>query len=870
MATRVDRIMAALGLSSQPSKAAEISLSLTQHLGATPSQKANALNRAVTNSQGSGSNGNQNISPESIISCLDPILRRISTSKRMAAELELLAPEINQAANIMIPSIMSPNDLQEDSVGFVITGDIGKKVQGETQQEIIEYLEENFLDGHFNLTNLIPKWLRTALYGEGAQPIITIPESELDYLINSPDSYTGNSVNASVSKTVAIEQLLNENDVISKLGELSKEIGSEALSKTTKQTGRLTKQPVSPPRYSLESIASLIPEITTDEKIRNNAYTAVNKKHTDISLAMEEIEREVMDLSGGRLFDDNPDILKKFKSSKKTLKEISDSIITKLSKPRQYKDRKFIDTSEHANERPNEDTIGPLVLMPPMESLMPLFTPGSPTDHLGYFLMTDPNDGNPVIFKDEEDDITLTGAASHSNKSSLYDNLYRAMGVNELTGIAGTNAVTNRVYNMVVDEHIKRVLKGVGLDKLKLGNMNNIYKCMFSRYLKNAGTRLLFIPKDLCTYFTFEYHDDGTGKSRLESVQWPLTMRTTLLVCGIMAAIRDSADRKTVNIGLHAGEANPLGKINIVKSELTKKMGYDFSITNPDTIRDTLYTDAFSIKATNVPGYENFEITRDSTPSQTVPPNLDIMEQVVNMTIHGLLVPPAALNQTSENEYAKSVVTTNLFFQNTVCHLQDKTCEQVSETVRTQLTHTWRFRELAKKVLTDAGAITAVKDGDIDDDMIQAAIDDLIANISIVLPRPNIAPTVAQHEEFVKVIEIVNASVAALFPDSLAEQSNSDTNIATGIAKAKEQMTRTAIAQYASNCGSPFLKSIITELGTTDTLTKLANLGKKISLEVEACAKLPGANSEDEMSADADLTVDEPTDSLIDDPYSSM
>lgn len=862
MATVVEIIKDALGLGSpQTPSSSPLSLGVGKYSGITPSQKANAIGRTVTPIANNSSY--QDVALNTIISCFDPITKRISSSRKIIESIKVLAPEIDQASNIMGPSVMSPNDLQTDRISYIADGEVSKTLPENERDRILEFVGKTFTADPVNMTKLLPKALHEALYGVGAQPYVILPENELVGMINYDDGQ--NNPGKGVSFTApAQESYAPQTGPLTALGRKSIEIAKAVMD----QGSPKDKGDKSPSAYSFgtESIQGMVDGLYSELPVSpsNDKLVSARKRTQEWAIGLEAIERDIVAMSGGQLFDDNPQSLRQVSVAKKTLDEISKEITKTLNTPKTFKERQFIDMSNNVDSIPLPESVAPLFLIPPAEAFAPVFAPGAPEDHLGYFAMIDTNTGNFVTQQEIMATDLEQAVASNYDRNNLYSNLFKSMGIDEIVKTGETNKITNRVYNMVVDEHIKRVLSGVGLDKLSIGNINNLYSCMFTRYLKNTGTRLIFLPKDMVVYHAYEYYEDGTGKSRLDSVQWALTMRTTLLVCAIMASVKNASDHKTVTVTLNDRELNPMAKLETVRSMFVKKQGFDFSINDPDVIRESILTDSLSIKPVNFPGFTNFEVARDSQPQNNNVPDTAIIDNVVNMAIRGLLVPASALNQTSENEYMRSVASTNLYFYNTVCHIQDMTETHGNKLIRTYLKHYRTFREMVKKVISDVlSTSSATKnksdtedappvvdtENEVTKEQLETMVDRFIDEIELKLPRPNIAPAVAQNDEFNKVVEIANNLGNALFPDMIKDFSE-DQRINKGVAYAKFMAVREVLKKYIDSSGMSFLLPLSDMIGRTDSLESILNIGQEVKTTIDNWVKDPSNPTPSDDSGD--------------------
>ena len=123
-----------------------------------------------------------------IISYLKPSHEHSVALVQDVERLRALAPEIVQAENIIVSSIMSPNDLQDADPNISLG-----KVEGlnETaKNDIVEILTEFFINEH-HLGLKMAKWAGEALFRSGSAVNMILPESALAQLIGHNDVEPG-------------------------------------------------------------------------------------------------------------------------------------------------------------------------------------------------------------------------------------------------------------------------------------------------------------------------------------------------------------------------------------------------------------------------------------------------------------------------------------------------------------------------------------------------------------------------------------------------------------------------------------------------------------------------------------------------------
>src|SRR5690606_15528925 len=93
--------------------------------------------------------------------------------------------------------------------------------------------------------------------------------------------------------------------------------------------------------------------------------------------------------------------------------------------------------------------------------------------------------------------------------------------------------------------------------EVKLGNQNDIYFLMFTRALRNQKTSILYIPKEMMTYFSFFHDEYGVGKSLLDNLATLCSLRAILLFARVMAQAKNSINVTKVIADLPPNDPDP-------------------------------------------------------------------------------------------------------------------------------------------------------------------------------------------------------------------------------------------------------------------------------------------------------------------------
>lgn len=678
----------------------------------------------------------------SLMSMVQSSLSHVGKERLENRQILQLMPEVDKAARLMVASIFSPNDLTRHNIAVKFDcNDIS-----EVNRERLNEIATNFFQKQLNLKTQAPSWVYQFGYETGACVFAIIPLRSFQHI--QDQSYLGTeSFIENVVDPICCESLFGFGDSKSYLVDSKNDVvGLESFCDEMflKEAEALEIKPqnISKDEQSSESLRSLISKM---------------------------IGHEALSLT------DNPSILQAREIAKeRRTKRTSNLIKTSFKLPMAQ-----TVVSVSAEKQPNgEDGVlgNPIFMRLPPESVTIIHTPGDPNDHQGYLILLD-HTGNPINAASMELTASQQKVSHTSSQSNVFSQTYNAYGLT--SGFRGmTNEETmGRIYTQIVSEHLKKRLGKAGYDHVEMINLDSTFRCMFGRFLQQKQTRILFLPKDLVSYMTFEKDPNGYGVSRLDRIKFNLGMKMAVQVSRVLAGIKAAMDKRSINVRFNENMMEQPEAVfqNIIR-EYTAKSTMSFSI-NPDVIQSQIADKSISIKATDIPGMETFELTNEpDNRTSSVDFDPSILEYLDKQITNGLHVPAATMNSLSEDEYARSVTTTNLFFAMDVAIDQDITIKVISDLLRKYARYSGEFHKeiydavpaLAPKKNKSGQSSTDETDPNSQEAPINYTLDNLIDSMGISLPQPNVAPSKAQFESLDGMITAITTMINALLPDELA------------------------------------------------------------------------------------------------------
>lgn len=757
-------------------------------------------------------NGNRAVvDKQHIPSMLEPIGRELIDKRVDQEKLSMLAPEIDQAASILIPSILSPNDFRKNIFDVVVGG--GNETDA-VKSEVIKLIKRHF-DEELDLSTKLSSWIHEAMFKMGSKAVMLLPTSTIGHLrdrIGSTESL------ASVTKTL-----------IDTLEASVEHINLTSIRKSVYTDDDIIDKAVATGIFDdyVSGEHDATKRTNNERKVRTYVKGGLTK-----ALAKLDIKKYIS-------FSDDPRMIFKSKLSNTiALEKIDSDILAKLGSPtkplfrdpktgianndggnlNQYDRTPYIDLSDFIHE--DDVCAYPAMIELPSESIIPIIIEGSPSTHIGYFVLMNVN-GSPISAESDNFGDLASTASGSQRINNLYNSFYGTgeFSIHRRMAADAKAEILNSIYDSFIRNMMHSKLDKMGLDKHHVDITSNISKVMFTRLIKGSETRIVFVPKKLMIYMAFQFNPDGTGKSKIDNVKFPLSLKMTLIITRLISLIESSINRRSLNITLDEGIGNPLELLRSVKKDIISNKMYGLSY-DPSTIIKSVLDKELTIIPNKIPGVEEF--TLSDTPNNVEYPKPDdaILEEINKMYMMSLGVPPSAMNRLGEAEFSRSVAANNIFFSNQLKTEQKVVCVFMTELICTYINFSEKLHESIIEILrtepTISGSVEAkaddkLTDGKVDSEteveddknsVLDVETDDklnddasvkktkdkadkekektisletrfinLINNIKFTLPSPNLSQDMASFDDLKDYIEIIDTVLLNIFPDDMVVDS---------------------------------------------------------------------------------------------------
>ena len=738
-------------------------------------------------------------------------LTSISSSTRKSIDelknLRILAPEIDLAKSIIVSSIISPLEMQTDS----IVVKVDHPGLDEDLNAAISTKLTDFFNKEYGLGPKLAEWLGCAGFEEGAKPILVLPKNQIDVLNLVGDKWDKETL-----------KKFNEAKVINQNGNIGSMEGLADFAHHPLRQGKTKGVEASSESNDPELDALEIPDCFSNIESSMESFAKVNleKMHA----GKEFVATESKSSKTAKLSTSDQLAKALTKGAFKLLRTVEngDAVVvtkdiraiargeTNLNNKLDELTRdamKFVSGYDPSNKDSGipdipvmtiSDTIKtgnkdmPVVIELPCDAVIPVCAPRDNKNHIGYYVLVDEN-GLPCRGSYMYNG-GVTPEASNRLAMNAAKSVYGGVTINTFNSAGITDADTlnqmSQVFAVAVNHLLDAKLKKDGLLGLDIHMHEAVGKCLFFNLLSKNKIKFVFVPAPMMVYYRFDHRPDGTGKTFLEDIAYLLALRVTLTIAKMMAQVDNATKHRRIEVNIDEKQQNVIGALEQVRHAWLNKKAPQFT-TDPATAAESIINQHLSIVPKGLVGNtDDLNITTETQYGQSQVPDDGFLDVINNWIGIGLKVPPSVLNQLSEAEYSRSVATSNLFFSNNVRAWQniikpynkkflmnyilanDQLLGEIREMIAGEKSgkRTETKTDIIEAEKDDANEVTSQTPND--DDTVETALHRVINTVELVLPPPNMATSKAHFEEINSQIDIIDKLLESIYNDDVA--SNDD------------------------------------------------------------------------------------------------
>ncbi len=722
---------------------------------------------------------------------LKAISKDVQESSKNTESILSLFPDMELSMQVLISSIISPKDMIGNDFIYKVredflTPDITGQLINITKQHIEDY---------YKIKEDLPEILKEILFISGAYSVAVIPENELDVIINSQSNLS--------TEALRNKRILDSNDNLYNVGIL----GNAKIDDTYTDNFRMAFESLNRihdftfnPNNKETAIS------VADDKFKkilaHEAFNKTSQEHKALLLKMMQSVKNI-------IITDNPDALKmplvlnkkvsqltnqalktKYgnyqRIASENLNGVPDSYDIAKLRDALYKrpDTKISPFVSLSQLQPVRKNIGrPLVMRLPSEALIPVHTPGEPNNHVGYFVLVDQH-GSPLHMVEKITALTELDEGLMQPDSSMNSILVERAQDNirgkNIKGMAIDNALPIYI-NLVEQELMARLETGIYGKNVEISNVNEIYKIMLSRTLKNQMTKMVYMPKEMVEYMRYKIHKNGVGKALSEDLRILLSIRAMMLFSRLMGSVKNSIGITEINLKLDERDPDPLKTIEIVKNEIlrARQQNFPIGISTPMDLADWVQRSGLEFTFEGHPRIPDVKLDYNQHGPSNIMPDENLDEDLRKRTIMAYGLSPETIDNGFSAEFATSVVANNILLSKRVITIQKSILYHLKSLVGKIIrSDAIIMKELSAQIANNLASIkkmVLLPKGDkiSDESFIDFIINEFIEILEIELPLPETTSIDNQMAAFDKYSEFLDKALDAwasneMFTDSTA------------------------------------------------------------------------------------------------------
>lgn len=711
---------------------------------------------------------------------IEQISRTIMSRVEDNENIFRLFPDIELAVQIIVSSILSPKDMVKSELIYrakdcrlpaALVAKMVKTVRTEVEKV-------------YGLQDEAPTILRDALFRTGSHVKVVLPESAVDQLINQRSTITTESIfspdvfqGKSSSNLVHIGLLGNPHDEKQKRV-LAVESSFHAQSRANYNPALWTGKPLDSEFFDVNALKNIIGESV---EVADN-YNFLKMPSLLEAVNKQQIERLTGSSLSRRVTKFATESYHQFEAKEKKKPSVGE-VSSMLYKSGNSNYTPFVNVPTPLNLK--RKSVGrPLVLTWPSEAAIPIHVPGDVTNHIGYFVPVDV-DGNPVSVNSVTFDSgqglssMMQSDRSGASVSSLLTEKARKNLGND-TFVPTIDHATDLYADIIENDLLERLVKGAYGKNVQVGRNNEIYRIMLARTLQSQFTRLIYVPINYVTYFAFNHHRNGVGKSYLDDLSNITSLRAMVLFSKVMAKVKSSITTTLVTVTLDPRDSDPTKTIEIAKNLVAKshQQSFPHGLNRVVDLTDWMQRAGLQFAITGHPKIPETSLTYESKNIQHTEPDDGLDELFRHQTYMHFGLSPETVDSAAKADFATTIEQNSILFARRILLLSNKFSKDLTNYTQKLVSNDEAIlAELAANVEEHRGEIEAAMTdeekeiyGNDPTGLTDFVIQMFVENFEVDLPKPDSTRNVSQKTAIDAYEEIVDKGLAYIFSAEVLPQ----------------------------------------------------------------------------------------------------
>ena len=579
---------------------------------------------------------------------LDANLSKTVSDRRDIKNILEMNPNAQLAIDICVNGTLSPNNTLDSQLQYKSSYDKLGAVKSILLQKIRE-----IMNAQVGLEDTLPTILKDAKYDVGSYALLVVPTGRIRELIKSERLDQAKSD----QKIMKFESMINDFSTVKRPSQADKRyLQPSALNFKLEDIGL-------EPTANVD-VSKLITVHSDLEVIRMNKMRENWIKQEAVNGCLDSLE----DFSDYDVQADMAEMAAQHKQEGLDESVIADS----LNRARNYV---FDDVISLAPEVDPDGVDMAVHMHIPHESIFVMHKPGSPEDHVGYYIALDMS-GNPISVEDQLNIHNPNYSGTYGNdaaNSAMSGQTNFAAGNTEM-GFSGMNnsSIQGRrisdktaLFSKVTEKQLVDKIKS-GYFKhhdISLAEHKDLMQTMFQRLLSNKQTQLIFVPASLMTYIAFEFDENGNGISLIIKHKNIGVLNSILTLANTLSAINNTIDYKEVRVKFDDDELDFNKTTDMIIGNLVRHGSMNGSrLLSTDVYKqfDYLGTKGYQLAFEDHPGFPGTSVEINNLDRERAAPDVDVMEKNEALLIQSLGSTPEVVDMARNVEFASSYFQSNL------------------------------------------------------------------------------------------------------------------------------------------------------------------------------------------------------------------
>lgn len=715
-----------------------------------------------------------------------------------------MLPEIEICIQVLQSLILSPKDITQTELKHEVTPNV---LPPEMAQAMVKILAD-YAEHDYKIKALLPGKLRKALFMEGADVTIIIPENSLDDLINgrgktkiSLESFKAKGVYDDISKPLGyMSDGEQKNYGTMTLENMLSSLASSPVATKSLKNMQLVGESIASPHIAKWDFTKFknfaAPAIYDNPQMMKLGEITDSIKAAQNGVALESV--------GGGYFGSldsiyhSPDVN-------------PEDFVTILRQ-------------EDAS-RPTEGP--PLIKVGPTESCMPVVRPSNPKQPIGFLFMLD-EFGAMVSRASRSDYFRNISAGVFNNRNAMSGMLGQMASQLDMDDGFTQQTMTiqaMQAFRELALRDIESRFSNGTVGNVTVSRMELAFDLMFERALANKQTRIVYVPADMVVYWAYNWNDNGTGRSLMEDNKILSSIRALTMFMNIETHLRNSIDHRTLNITIDEDDPNKVRTKEMILHEYARQRAcaVPWATSNPRRMVEIAQQSGLAINVEGGDSFPGTKVSVDSRPVEYREVNLELDEDLRKRQTMGFGLAPEIVDLSTQIEFSSKMATSNELSLKRAILLQDRTNALIRETlIKIAINHKGIMDKLRKAVAEHSKDIPKEKLAKLGEDFF---IKTFFQIYKVSLPRPDtgLANRMTELDEYISAVEKVLDHV---MPDDLLQGAvtGESTNEWVGVVKASVK-SQLVLAYCRNNNIMPEVTDLLKNDTVEDPGTKLIESG---------------------------------------------